>query len=94
VDATPDGYAQRVGAMQGSELRINGGFFVLSREIFDFMEPGDELVEQPFKKLIAERKLGVYRHDGFWRAMDTFKDKIDFDRLAASGRCPWMVWKK
>jgi len=94
VDASPDGYAQRMGPVQGSELRINGGFFVLSREIFNYMEPGDELVDQPFKRLIAQRKLGVFRHDGFWRAMDTFKDKIDFDRLEASGRCPWMVWKK
>jgi glucose-1-phosphate cytidylyltransferase len=94
VDATSDGYATRMGPVHGSELRINGGFFVLSREIFDYMHPGDELVNQPFGRLIAERKLGVYRHNGFWRAMDTFKDKIDFDRLAGSGNCPWMVWKK
>ncbi|MGQ0834963.1 MAG: sugar phosphate nucleotidyltransferase [Gammaproteobacteria bacterium] len=93
VDATPDGYAVRMGPIQGSEFRINGGFFVLSQDIFDYIEPGDELVEQPFTRLIALRKLGVYRHDGFWRAMDTFKDKITFDRMEANGKCPWMVWK-
>jgi glucose-1-phosphate cytidylyltransferase len=94
VDADSDGYAVRMGPVQGSELRINGGFFVLGREIFDYIEPGDELVEQPFARLMTERKLGIYRHDGFWRAMDTFKDKIALDRMDATGHCPWMIWKK
>jgi glucose-1-phosphate cytidylyltransferase len=94
VDASADGYATRVGPVQGSELRINGGFFVFKQEIYDYIQPGDELVEQPFKRLIDNKQLGVYRHDGFWRAMDTFKDKITFDRLEASGKCPWMLWKK
>ena len=94
VDATADGFATRVGPVQGSELRVNGGFFVFKQEIFDHIQPGDELVDQPFQRLIDRRQLGVYRHDGFWRAMDTFKDKITFDRLEASGKCPWMLWKK
>jgi len=94
VDATSDGYATRMGLMQGSDIRINGGFFVLSTEIFNYMEQGDELVEKPFERLIAQRKLAVYRHDGFWRSMDTLKDKITFDRMEASGKCPWMIWKK
>jgi glucose-1-phosphate cytidylyltransferase len=58
------------------------------------MQPGDELVEKPFERLIAQKKLAVYRHDGFWRSMDTFKDKISYDRMEASGQCPWVVWKK
>jgi len=94
VDATPDGYARRMGPMQDADFRVNGGFFVLQQKIFDYIEPGDELVEQPFARLIAKRQLAVYRHDGFWRAMDTLKDKITFDRLEASGKCPWMLWKK
>jgi glucose-1-phosphate cytidylyltransferase len=94
VDATTDGYATRMGPVQGSDLRINGGFFVFRQEIFDYIQPGDELVEQPFKRLIDRRQLAVYRHDGFWRAMDTLKDKITFDRVEASGNCPWMLWKK
>ena len=94
VDATDDGYATRMGPIQGSDLRINGGFFVFRQDVFDYIQPGDELVEQPFKRLIDRRQLAVYRHDGFWRAMDTFKDKITFDRVEASGNCPWMLWKK
>ncbi len=77
-----------------SGLWINGGFFCLRREIFDAIEAGDELVEAPFQRLIAQRKLGVFRYRGFWQAMDTFKDKITFDRMEGRGECPWQVWKK
>ena len=94
VDISDDGYATRMGPVQERSLGINGGYFVLRREIFDYLQPGEELVEEPFNRLIEKRKLAVYRYDGFWRAMDTFKDKITFDRLEASGDCPWKVWKK
>jgi glucose-1-phosphate cytidylyltransferase len=94
VEATADGYALRVGRMQESDIRINGGFFALTDEIFDYIESGDELVEKPFERLIAQRRLAVYRHDGFWRSMDTLKDKIMLDRMEANGNCPWTVWKK
>jgi glucose-1-phosphate cytidylyltransferase len=66
----------------------------MRQDIFDYIEPGDELVERPFKRLIEKRLLAVYRHNGFWRAMDTFKDKITFDRMEARGDCPWALWKK
>jgi glucose-1-phosphate cytidylyltransferase len=94
VEATPDGIATRLDSLSNNELLLNGGFFVLSQDIFDYIEPGDELVERPFKRLIEKRLLLVYRHTGFWRAMDTFKDKITFDRMEAQGDCPWMVWKR
>jgi glucose-1-phosphate cytidylyltransferase len=80
--------------MRGEGIAVNGGFFVLRREIFDYMRPREELVEQPFARLIEKRLLGCYRHTGFWQAMDTFKDKISFDRMEAQGNCPWMLWKK
>ena len=54
---------------------------------------GDELVEAPFQRLIAQRQLGTFRHRGFWQPMDTFKDKIGYDRMAGKGDCPWMVWQ-
>jgi len=94
VDATPDGIATRVSALTTKEVLINGGYFVLRKDIFDYIESGDELVEKPFQRLIDRRLLSVYRHAGFWRAMDTFKDKITFDRMEAQGTCPWMVWKR
>ena len=93
-DATPDGLATRIDGSSNKELLINGGYFALRQDIFDYIQKGDELVEKPFKRLIEKRLLAVYRHNGFWRAMDTFKDKITFDRMEAQGDCPWMVWKR
>ena len=60
----------------------------------DEIREGEELVEQPFRRLIDKRKLGVFRYRGFWQSMDTFKDKITLDRMEARGDCPWMVWKR
>ena len=94
VHCDDDGHVIRMGAMPEQPLWINGGYFVLRREIFDYIEEGDELVEQPFGRLIEQRKLSAYRWDGFWQCMDTFKDKISFDRMEARGNCPWMVWHK
>jgi glucose-1-phosphate cytidylyltransferase len=94
VQATSEGYATSLDSMSNNKLLLNGGYFVLRQEIFDYLLAGEELVEQPFQRLIDERLLLVYRHTGFWRAMDTFKDKITFDRMEAQGDCPWMVWKR
>lgn len=90
----PNGLVTHIGPVAGQELLINGGFFILRREIFDYINEGDELVEEPFHRLIAARKLGAFRWDGFWRCMDTFKDKISLDRMEARRDCPWMVWRQ
>ena len=94
VSASDDGLVHRIGPMRDDGMLVNGGFFALRQEIFDYIHEGDELVEAPFARLIEQRKLGTFRHFGFWQAMDTFKDKITFDRMEARGDCPWMVWKK
>jgi glucose-1-phosphate cytidylyltransferase len=75
------------------DIRINAGFFVLKRDIFKYMQPGDELVIQPFQRLIHERQLVAFEYNGFFAAMDTFKDKQLLDNLDESGRPPWQVWK-
>jgi glucose-1-phosphate cytidylyltransferase len=93
VQADAEGLVTAVGPMQNDQIYINGGFFVFRHEIFDYIQEGEELVEQPFARLIAERRLATYRHTGFWQAMDTFKDKIAFDRMEARGDCPWMRWR-
>ena len=72
---------------------LNGGFMIFRKEIFDVIEEGDELVEEPFQRLINQQKLAAYRYSGFWSAMDTFKDKIMFDRMNGSGERPWAVWE-
>jgi glucose-1-phosphate cytidylyltransferase len=77
-----------------SDLWINGGFFVLRSEIFDYMRVGEELVSEPFQRLIREQLLIAHRHEGFWRPMDTFKDKMALDQMYESGVTPWETWKK
>jgi glucose-1-phosphate cytidylyltransferase len=76
-----------------SGLFVNGGYFIFKPQIFDYMEEGDELVEQPFQRLIAENQLISFAHDGFWAAMDTFKEKQQLDDLYSRGEAPWQVWK-
>jgi len=74
-------------------LRVNGGYFILSNAIFDYMRPGEELVEEPFERLITERQLIGYRYDGFWAPMDTLKEMQNLEALYQSGRPPWAVWQ-
>ena len=93
VRADDRGVVAAIEPVSDSDYWINGGFFCLRRSIFDYMQPGEELVEQPFQRLIAERRLSTWKYEGYWGAMDTFKDKITLDRMEARGDCPWMVWK-
>jgi glucose-1-phosphate cytidylyltransferase len=92
VEAGEDGMVSAMGPMRNDEFMINGGFFALRNEIFDYINEGEELVEQPFARLREQRLLTTFRYGGFWQAMDTFKDKIAFDRMDAKGECPWKVW--
>ncbi len=92
VDIDDNGIVRHLGPVTGAAFWINGGYMVLDQTIFDYMEPGDELVEQPFERLISEGKLGSIRWTGFYAAMDTFKDKIMFDRMHGRGDRPWEVW--
>jgi glucose-1-phosphate cytidylyltransferase len=88
-----DGLVTEIVSMADSGLWINGGYMVLRKEIFDYMEPGDELVEAPFRRLVADKKLAAFEYRGFWHAMDTFKDKMMFDRMFERGETPWEVWR-
>jgi len=94
VRVGPNGLVTQIGAISDQEILVNGGFFAFRQEVFDYIQEGEELVEQPFQRLIAGRKLTAFRWDGFWRCMDTFKDKITYDRMEARGDCPWMVWRR
>lgn len=93
VTSDGDGWVTGIGPIRNAAFEVNGGFFVLRPEVFDYIEDGEELVVEPFARLAAERKLLSYRHDGFWLAMDTFKDKMTFDHMYEKGIAPWEVWK-
>lgn len=94
VRSDADGYVTALEEVSQSDYWINAGFFCLRQEIFDYMHHGEELVLEPFRRLIAQRRLFTLKYGGFWAAMDTFKDKITLDRMEARGDCPWMVWKR
>ena len=67
---------------------INGGYFVFRREIFDFIEEGEELVREPFDRIMDLGRLSAYRHNGFWVPMDTIKDKQALDEMYQTGDAP------
>ncbi|MEI2779817.1 MAG: sugar phosphate nucleotidyltransferase [Candidatus Competibacter sp.] len=94
VRTDEDGFVTDLEEVSKSDYWINAGFFCLRQDIFDYMRDGEELVLEPFRRLIAQRQLFTLKYPGFWAAMDTFKDKIMLDRMEARGDCPWMVWKR
>jgi glucose-1-phosphate cytidylyltransferase len=93
VNSVKDGRVADIEHLRQSGIWINGGFFVFKREIFEHIKPGEELVAEPFKLLIARGELVTYRHTGFWASLDTFKDKQMFDDMYARGEVPWEVWR-
>ncbi len=89
-----DGLVSDICPLHTSNVWINGGFFVLNRQIFDYMGPQDELVNEPFHRLIRQNKLAAYKYEGFWGVMDTYKEKQALDDMVARGDTPWELWKK
>ncbi len=78
---------------QGDGSWINGGFFVLEPEVLNYIDGDATLWErEPLERLAADQQLGIFRHDGFWRPMDTLRDKIDLENLWDSSKAPWKVW--
>ena len=88
-----DGHVASIRNVDDSDLWINGGHFILRPYVFDYMEPGDELVERPFERLIEAGQLITYRHDGFWAPMDTLKDMQTLEALYEGGDPPWTLWR-
>ncbi len=74
-----------------SDIWINGGYFMFRREIFDYMREGEELVLEPFQRLIEEDQLMAYKYEGFWRAMDTLRDRQILEDMVEQGKMPWRI---
>jgi glucose-1-phosphate cytidylyltransferase len=89
VEAGEDGVVTSVRPLARGDVRINGGFFVFRQGIFDVLGSGEELVGEPFARLIEKQELLAYRYDGFWEPMDTLKDKQRLDALAQDDLPPW-----
>lgn len=79
---------------QGDGQWINGGFFILEQDVFNYLSSDQDIWEQqPLRRLADEGELTAYRHTGFWAAMDTLRDKNHLEELWASKRAPWKVWQ-
>ncbi|MGE4070533.1 MAG: glucose-1-phosphate cytidylyltransferase [Lysobacterales bacterium] len=79
---------------EGDGSWINGGFFVCEPTVLDYIQ-GDATVfeREPMENMAAEGKLAAYRHSGFWKCMDTLRDKMQLNELWANGSAPWKIWK-
>jgi glucose-1-phosphate cytidylyltransferase len=78
---------------KGDGSWINGGFFVLEKEVFDLIEGDDTVWEkEPLEQLAASNQLSAFKHSGFWHPMDTLRDKNKLEELWESGNAPWKVW--
>ena len=84
------GTVNRVRASNQSDVWINGGYFIFRREIFDYIGAGEELVLEPFNRLIKAGKLMAYKYEGFWRAMDTLRDRQVLEEMVERGETPWL----
>ena len=93
VQMDSEGSVNAIKTMKDSNIWINGGYFVLRKEVFRYIKPGEELVYEPFRRMMAEKKVWSKRYEGFWQCMDTFRDKQSLDELEAAGAAPWRVWK-
>jgi glucose-1-phosphate cytidylyltransferase len=79
---------------QATEGRISGGFFVCNRRLFDYLSDDEGLMleQEPIRRIVSEGELMVYRHDGFWHPMDTYRDYNLLNSLWEKGEAPWKVW--
>jgi glucose-1-phosphate cytidylyltransferase len=91
VKTEPGEIVTNICSMSCSDIWVNGGFFGMRKEIFQYLQPGDELVREPFQRLIERRALLAYKYAGFWKCMDTFKELQQLEELN-HGKAPWKVW--
>ena len=80
----------------GDGAWINGGFFVLEPDVFNYINKGDQTIweREPLENLAKDGHLRAYKHLGFWKPMDTLRDKRDLDELWNTGKAPWKIWEK
>lgn len=88
-----DNVTQFIEKPKGDGSWVNGGFFVLEPEVFKYLRNNQEVWEQdPLRRLSEDGQLSAYRHEGFWAAMDTLRDKTYLEELWSSNRAPWKIW--
>lgn len=92
VDTDSSGRVCGMNPISSANVWMNGGFFVLSNEIFQHLQPGEDLVDGALSKLITRGKCYSMKHDGYWGCMDTYKEMQQLQEMYDKGDTPWTVW--
>ena len=92
VSADENGYVDEICQFNQTSMMINGGFFVFKKQIFDYIKAGEDLVYEPFQRLMKKHQLVAYNYDGFWASLDTYKDKQRLDEIASKKVPLWEIW--
>jgi len=93
VSLADDGIVTKIAPLSDSDVWVNGGYFIFKSDIFDHLGEGEDLVFEPYHRLIEKQELFAYRHEGFWAAMDTFKDREILSQMYELDKAPWELWK-
>lgn len=93
IESTDGGIVTAVNAVGDEDIWMNGGYFTLSGKFFDYLHEGEELVEEPFSRLIKTGALNTFRHTGFWSCMDTYKEMQALEDMHERGESCWQIWK-
>ena len=92
VDVGEDGLITQVTPVRDLRQWENGGYFVLRPEIFDYLNEGEDLVEDALARLIPQRRVLAYPYKGYWSPADTVKERAQLEEMYHRGHCPWMIW--
>ena len=93
VDIGEDGLITQVTPMQDLRQWENGGYFLLRPEIFDYLNEGEDLVEDAImRRLVPQRRVLAYPYKGYWSPADTVKERTQLEQMYQRGSCPWMIW--
>lgn len=94
VEVSEAGEVKDIHPVSDMTIWVNGGYFVLSQQVFDLLPPGGDLVADACAALAGEGRLFGYRYHGFWKPADTFKERAELDAGYHRGERPWMVWEQ
>jgi glucose-1-phosphate cytidylyltransferase len=94
VDIGDDGLIIRVTPMRDMLQWENGGYFIFRSEIFDYLDEGEDLVEDALTRLVVRGRVLAYPYKGYWSPADTVKERVRLEEMYDKGNCPWMIWDK
>jgi glucose-1-phosphate cytidylyltransferase len=92
LDVDSDSVVTRFREKPQLDGMISGGFFVFNRRIFDYLDEHCVLEQEPMRRLAEDGEMALFKHEGYWKCMDTYRDFVDFNEAWDSGATPWKVW--